>query len=96
MFSFKLRLLKNFPIFLHFLKKILKKLLQFLKFYGIIAELHNVYKIHNIDAKVLQGGVISWQSAVFVEKVLFSVRMFLTLTVRPTELGSPIFVRLRQ
>jgi len=48
---------------------------------------------HTIDARVLQGGVISWQSAVFVEKVLFSVRTFLTLTVRPTELGSPIFVR---
>jgi hypothetical protein len=34
-----------------------------------------------------------WQSAVFVEKALFSVRLFLTLTARQTEAGSPTFVR---
>ena len=34
-----------------------------------------------------------WQSVVFAEKALFLVRLFLTLTVRQTELGSPTFVR---
>jgi hypothetical protein len=76
---------KKFEIFF-------KKLLQFQKKCDIITELHNVKKILIIDASVCKE-VKSWQSAVFVEKALFSVRMFLTLTVRPTELGSPISVR---
>ncbi len=79
--------------FFGFFKFFFKKLLLFLKLCVIMSELHNVYKIITYRCKVLQGGVISWQNAVFVEKVLFSVRMFLTLTARQTELGSPIFVR---
>ena len=49
-------------------------------------------KFITIDASVCKEEK-SWQSAVYVEKVLFSVRTFLTPTVRQTELGSPIFVR---
>lgn len=34
-----------------------------------------------------------WQNVVYVERALFSVRQYLTLTVRPTDLGSPISAR---
>lgn len=54
---------------------------------------HKVNNISTIDACQNARRCQEWQSAVFVEKVLFSVRTFLTLTVRQTELGSPTSVR---
>ena len=36
-----------------------------------------------------------WQNAVFAERALFLVRQYLTPTARPTEPGSPTFVRSR-
>ena len=87
---------KSVQIFLKKSKKSSKKLLHFSIIYGIIANVvqYRYAVLQNKAAKSsFLGGVKGWQSAVSVVRALFSVRTFLTLTVKPTEPGNPIFAK---